>query len=121
VINRRLYKIATRSVTFLSDAEKRRDLYIDLAVGIGIPILQLPMRASATSPPPPAVALHRLCLTSFTDAIVEGHRFDIYEDVGCYPDVYNTPLAFIFVYIWPLAINLVTAVYAGVLISHYLS
>jgi pheromone a factor receptor len=56
VINRRLYKIATRSVTFLTDAEKRRDMYIDLAIGIGIPILQLPMRASAT-PRPPAVAL----------------------------------------------------------------
>jgi pheromone a factor receptor len=52
VINRRLYKIATRSVTFLTDAEKRRDMYIDLAIGIGIPILQLPMRASANSPPP---------------------------------------------------------------------
>jgi pheromone a factor receptor len=111
VINRRLYKIATRSVTFLTAAEKRRDLYIDLAICTGIPILHIVMRT-----PPSLVALHSFCLTSFTDVIVEGHRFDIFEGFGCYITVYNTPLAFPLVYIWPGAISLVTAVYACVLV-----
>jgi hypothetical protein len=46
VINRRLYKIATRTVTYLSAAEKRRDMFVDLAIGLGIPILQMAMGAS---------------------------------------------------------------------------
>ena len=58
-----------------------------------------------------------MCLTNFTEIIVEGHRFDIFEDVGCYPNFYNVPLAFPLVYIWPLVINIVTAVYSCVLCS----
>jgi pheromone a factor receptor len=46
VINRRLYKIAARDVTFLTAAEKRRDLYIDLAVCTGIPIIYIVLRTS---------------------------------------------------------------------------
>ena len=45
VINRRLYKIATRSVISLTPAEKRRDIFIDLAIGLGIPILHMAMGA----------------------------------------------------------------------------
>jgi hypothetical protein len=66
---------------------------------------------------PSLVALHPVCLTNFTEIIVEGHRFDIFEDVGCYPNFYNVPLAFPLVYIWPLVINIVTAVYSCVLYS----
>jgi hypothetical protein len=47
VINHRLYKIATRSVTYMTAAEKRRDVYFDLAIGLGIPIIHMAMRASS--------------------------------------------------------------------------
>lgn len=47
VINRRLYKIATRSATYLTAAEKRRDVYFDLAIGLGIPIIHMAMGASS--------------------------------------------------------------------------
>ena len=67
------------------------------------------------------ITLHRLCLTSFTEIIVEGHRFDIFEQVGCYPNFYNVPAAFPLVFIWPLVINIVIAVYSCVSCSIVLS
>jgi pheromone a factor receptor len=66
---------------------------------------------------PSLIALQPLRLTSVTEIIVEGHRFDIFEDVGCYPNIYNVPLAFPLVYIWPLSITVVTVVYSCVLCS----
>ena len=43
--------------------------------------------------------------------IVERRRFDIFEDVGCLPVTYVTPLAFVLFLCWPLAIDIVSAVY----------
>lgn len=40
-----------------------------------------------------------------------GHRFDIYEEIGCYPAIYNVWLAYPLVLCWPIAIGLVSAVY----------
>jgi pheromone a factor receptor len=45
------------------------------------------------------------------DYFVEGHRFDILEDIGCYPAIYATPLALVLVLCWPLVIGVVSAVY----------
>jgi len=89
VINHRLYKIATRSATYLTAAEKRRDVYFDLAIGLGIPIIHMAMQL-----------------------IVEGHRFDIFEEYGCYPNIYNTPPTLVITLIWPLIILTATAVYS---------
>ncbi|KAF8725083.1 hypothetical protein AX14_008399 [Amanita brunnescens Koide BX004] len=87
-INRRLYYIArVRSVTH-SKAEKRRAVMVDLAIGLGIPFLEMILQI-----------------------ITEGHRFDIYEEMGCAPYTYNTWAAVVFVYIPPIAIGLVSAVY----------
>ena len=40
-INRRLYKIATMKLVMSTSSEKRRAVIYDLAIGIGIPILQM--------------------------------------------------------------------------------
>jgi pheromone a factor receptor len=45
--------------------------------------------------------------------IPQGHRFDIYEDIGCYTETYNTPVAVVLVYVPPVLIGCVCAVYAG--------
>ncbi|PPR07023.1 hypothetical protein CVT26_005218 [Gymnopilus dilepis] len=88
-INRRLYHISSvRSVT-ITKAEKRRDIIIDLAIGLGLPLLEMVLQY-----------------------IPQGHRFNIFEDVGCYPFTYNTWPAFVLVYCPPIAIGLVSAVYA---------
>lgn len=42
-----------------------------------------------------------------------GHRFDIFEDIGCLTFTYNTPLAFVLVMAPPLILGLISAVYCG--------
>ncbi|KAG5722666.1 Pheromone B alpha 3 receptor [Termitomyces sp. T112] len=87
-INRRLYQIASvRSVT-VTRAEKRRAVMVDLAIGIGIPIIYMTL-----------------------SYIVQGHRFNIYEDIGCFPAIYTTPLALVLISLPPLLIGCVSAVY----------
>ena len=64
---------------------------------------------------PPYVCSSYLLLTDThlprTEYIVQGHRFNIYEDVGCWPATYNTPYAYLLVFSWPVVIALVSAVY----------
>ncbi|THH11568.1 hypothetical protein EW146_g7998 [Bondarzewia mesenterica] len=67
-INWLMYDIATvKSVSM----DKRDRVTVDLLIGIGIPLLQ--------------VVLYY---------VVEDHRYDILEDVGCYPAIHDTPVAF---------------------------
>jgi pheromone a factor receptor len=49
----------------------------------------------------------------FIEYVVQGHRFDIYEDVGCYPFIYNTLPAFFLSDSWPIIIGLISSVYCG--------
>jgi pheromone a factor receptor len=95
-INRRLYNIATiQSVTFTKD-DRRRAILIDLAIGVGIPVL--------------VMALHY---------IVQGHRFDIFEDIGCRPVTFNTPLAYPLVVLPPLVIGLISGAYSVLIIKAF--
>ncbi|KAF8972945.1 STE3-like pheromone receptor [Flammula alnicola] len=88
-INHRLYCIAAvRSVT-RTKQEKYRAIMVDLAIGLGIPVL--------------VMILHY---------IVQGHRFNIFEEVGCYPFTYNTPPAFFLVYMVPIPIGLTSGAYS---------
>ncbi|THV00877.1 putative pheromone receptor [Dendrothele bispora CBS 962.96] len=87
-INRRLYHISTANTVTITRAEKRRAIMVDLAIGVGIPILEMILQY-----------------------IPQGHRFNIYEEVGCYPFTYNTWVAYVLVSSWPVAIGLVSIYY----------
>ncbi|KAF8055249.1 pheromone B alpha 1 receptor [Lyophyllum atratum] len=88
-INRRLYHIASvRSVT-VTKAEKRRAIMVDLAIGLGLPILEMILQY-----------------------IPQGHRFNIFGDVGCFPFTYNTPVGIALVSVPPVLIGCVSAVYS---------
>ncbi|KAI0311157.1 pheromone A receptor-domain-containing protein [Amylostereum chailletii] len=87
-INRRLYSIASVKSVTVTRADKKRDVIIDLCIGLGIPFIEMVLQV-----------------------IVSAHRFDIYEDIGCYPVTYNTPPAYALVVCWPLAIGLVSSCY----------
>ncbi|KAG1809287.1 pheromone A receptor-domain-containing protein [Suillus variegatus] len=87
-INRRLYKIATMTIGHPTTAHKRRAVMVDLAIALGIPILQMVLQF-----------------------IVEGHRFNIFEEIGCYPSTFNTWIAYPLSNLWPLVIGLISAVY----------
>lgn len=80
---------------------------IDLVIGLGLPLLQIPLRESI-------VLLHfSFLLIVLAEFIVQGHRFDIWEDIGCYPTIVNTPAAYPLSFIWPTIIGLVSAVYCS--------
>ncbi|KAF8439983.1 pheromone A receptor-domain-containing protein [Boletus edulis BED1] len=89
-INRRLYQIASVSSVTKSRAQKQRDILVDLAIGVGLPIL--------------AMILH---------VVVQAERFLIIEEVGCFPFTFNTPLAYPLYLTWPLVICLVSATYCA--------
>jgi pheromone a factor receptor len=87
-INRRLYHIASVSSVTKTKAQKRRDIMTDLAIGVGIPVLEMILQY-----------------------IVQGHRFNIFEEIGCYPATYNTPPAYVLVFTWPLVLGCISAYY----------
>src|SRR5712672_3142923 len=99
VITHRLFRIASSNAILTTRAEKRRAMYVDLAIGLGLPILQMGLRASALLPS------CLLCLTGFTEIIVEGHRFDIFEEFGCLHNTYNVPPAYPITIIWPAVLD----------------
>ncbi|KAF8160982.1 pheromone A receptor-domain-containing protein [Crassisporium funariophilum] len=88
-INRRLYCIAAVRSVMRTKAEKYRAIMIDLAIGLGIPII--------------VMILHY---------IVQGHRFNIFQEIGCYPYTYNTPLAYVLVSAPPLVLGLTSGAYS---------
>ncbi|KAG8759512.1 a-factor receptor, partial [Serendipita sp. 396] len=87
-INRQLYRLSKAQAVLISKSQKRKELCIDLLIGLGFPLL--------------GVGGH---------AIVQGHRYDIYEDVGCTPTTYNVTLAYPLYFIWPLVLAIISAVY----------
>lgn len=54
----------------------------------------------------------KFLLITRVDAIVQGHRFDIVEDVGCWPTTYVTPVAIALIFTWPIVIGLISTAYA---------
>ncbi|KAF8180806.1 pheromone A receptor-domain-containing protein [Mycena galopus ATCC 62051] len=84
-INRRLYKIACCKTFSVSRSERHRTVFVDLAIGLGIPLLQMPLQF-----------------------VVQGHRYDILENIGCYPTTYNVVPAYPLSLLWPSIINLFT-------------
>ncbi|KAF8809922.1 STE3-domain-containing protein [Phlegmacium glaucopus] len=88
-INRRLYHIACVRVVTSTRADKRRAIMVDLAIGVGLPVLVMGLQY-----------------------IVQGHRFDIYEDFGCFPVSYYTWPIYPIIMLPPLFIGIVSGVYA---------
>ncbi|KAJ3567262.1 hypothetical protein NP233_g6477 [Leucocoprinus birnbaumii] len=88
-INRRLYHIASVRKVTISKAEKRRQIAVDLAIALGIPMIAMVLQY-----------------------ITQGHRFDIYEDFGCLTATYATWVALVFVNIPPLLLGLCSGTYA---------
>ncbi|KAI8968749.1 STE3-domain-containing protein [Trametes punicea] len=89
-IARRLYKITSVSTVSITRKEKLRSVYIDIAIAIGVPIL--------------VMVLHY---------VVQGHRYNIIENVGCTPDIWNTVPAYPLVFMWPVLLGCITFVYSA--------
>ena len=50
---------------------------------------------------------------------MQGHRFNIFEEVGCYPAIYNTLATYFLNFMWPILIGLISASYCSTFILHY--
>lgn len=48
----------------------------------------------------------------YTDIVVQGNEFDIFERIGVWPITYTSWLAFVLSYTWPLIIGLISATFA---------
>jgi len=85
-LNRRLCRLATaRNVMLLDGREKRRNTIIDILIGIVAPLIFM--------------AVH------YT---MQGHRYDVIEDLGCSPTTYGTAPAYVLVYAPPVAVSLIS-------------
>ncbi|KAF8070288.1 pheromone receptor [Lyophyllum atratum] len=88
-INRRLYHIAIIRTVTTTKSDKRRAVITDLSIGLGLPVLFMILQY-----------------------VVQGHRFDIFEDYGCMTFTYNTPVAYLIVQTPVLVLGLISTVYA---------
>ncbi|KAH9484589.1 Pheromone B alpha 3 receptor [Psilocybe cubensis] len=88
-IARRLYHISTLQSITVTRAAKRRHVIVDLLIGLGLPVVEM--------------VLHY---------IVQGHRFDILEDVGCVTSTYLSWPSFVIVSLPPVIIGLISSIYA---------
>ncbi|KIM42063.1 hypothetical protein M413DRAFT_143772 [Hebeloma cylindrosporum] len=87
-INRRLYYIASIQTASITGTEKRRAVLLDSLICLVFPLVYIGLQY-----------------------VVQGHRFNIFEDIGCYPALYNTVLTFFISSIWPIILGLISSVY----------
>ncbi|KZV72322.1 STE3-domain-containing protein [Peniophora sp. CONT] len=95
VIMLRLWKIASLRSAQITQAEKRRDMTIDISLGLGMPILAMGLQV-----------------------IVQSNRFNIWEDVGCFWNTYPTWVSWLIVYPWPFIISLFSWVFGSLAYYH---
>ncbi|TFK26911.1 STE3-like pheromone receptor [Coprinopsis marcescibilis] len=89
-ISRRLYCIISVQTSSITRGDKRRMVIIDLCIAVGLPVI--------------IMILHY---------IVQGHRFDILEDFGCFPIVYNTLPAYFIYFMWPVLLGVISFIYSS--------
>ncbi|RXW13263.1 hypothetical protein EST38_g12588 [Candolleomyces aberdarensis] len=87
-INRRLYKIANAQSVAISRVEKIKGLLVDTSICVLFPLVYLVMVY-----------------------VVQGHRYDILEQFGCFPAIYNTIPTYFLSTMWPLVIGTISACY----------
>ncbi|KAI0059691.1 STE3-domain-containing protein [Artomyces pyxidatus] len=88
-ITRRLHLI-TSDTAGTATMNKRREAIIDLCIGLGLPILNVSL-----------------------SYIVQGHRYDIFEDVGCWPALYNTGATYGLVWSWPIILGVTSGCFGA--------
>lgn len=95
-ITRNLEQIASSRVVVVTAADRKRRRILEASVTIGLPVV--------------IMTLHY---------IVQGHRFDIVEDLGCNPSVYvSIPSLFILV-VPPLLLSVGSLIQAALALRHF--
>ena len=88
---------------------KRRRMLFDLGMCYGLPIIIMALRTSSF-----CFCVSSPSLTTYMpDYVVQGHRFDILEYVGCLPATYFSIPGVFIIWVPPLVLSLLTAIYAS--------
>ncbi|KZT69399.1 fungal pheromone STE3G-protein-coupled receptor [Daedalea quercina L-15889] len=95
-ICKHLELVASGRAVRLTHEDKRRRMLFELAMCFGAPLVLM--------------ALHY---------IVQGHRFDIVEDIGCQAATYYSIPAVFIVWFPPLLFATITFIYAGLALHHF--
>ncbi|KAH7887405.1 STE3-domain-containing protein [Phlebopus sp. FC_14] len=92
-IMRQLYHITRRIYTYQTQHRTKTEFYVQLSIGVGLP-----------------------CLVMILYYIVQTNRFDIYEQIGCYPAAADSLPTFLLLDVWPILLGFISSVYAGLTI-----
>ncbi|TRM58341.1 pheromone A receptor-domain-containing protein [Schizophyllum amplum] len=95
-IVRRLYSIAKVQAVSSTRAEKFRAIMVDSLICVLFPILYIVLQI-----------------------VVQGHRFNILENIGCFPAIVNTPLTYPITFMWPVLVGFVSAIYSVLTLVHF--
>ncbi|TEB23044.1 putative transmembrane pheromone receptor [Coprinellus micaceus] len=95
-ISRRLYTLTAVKTVAITSGDKRRMVLIDLLIAVVVPVI--------------IMVLHY---------VVQGHRFDILAQVGCYPVVYNSIPAYFLYFMWPLVLGVISFVYSALTLQFF--
>lgn len=87
---RKLERIASTRQVNATARDQRIDRWIDVVLGAVLPVIFM-----------------------VTHTVVQGHRFDIIEQVGCIPAVYKSWAALFLWYLPPLFFAVVALIYGG--------
>ncbi|KAJ8455375.1 hypothetical protein ONZ51_g12486 [Trametes cubensis] len=93
---RNLELVASGRVARLTYHDKRRRMLFDLGMCFGLPAI--------------IMVLHY---------VVQGHRFDILEFVGCLPATYYSIPAVFIIWFPPLLLSVLTSIYAALALHHF--
>ena len=109
-INRRLYMLVSPISIIPSKADKNRELIIDLAIGIGLPIIVMVLCLSSY------LSLYLLGSSIVSDSsifpafLTQTSRFMIVEDYGCYIPIISSWVTLVIMIIPPILVKLITGV-----------
>ncbi|TDL19931.1 STE3-domain-containing protein [Rickenella mellea] len=95
-IQRCLYRITSSKTVTSSKEQKIRIFMTDISICLGFPLLIMALTY-----------------------IVQGHRFSIFEDIGCTPAIYNIWPAYPIYYMWPLVCGLISSVYCALTLQSF--
>lgn len=91
----KLESIASLRQNQFNSSDRKRRLFLDLTLGLGIPILQIPLFF-----------------------IVQPYRLNVIENIGCSAPLYSSvPAIFVF-HLWRLVASVLCAVFAGKFLSY---
>ncbi len=86
----KLESIASLRQAHSTYTDRKRRFLIDMAVGLGVPFLQIPLFY-----------------------VVQPYRLDVLDDLGCSAPLYNSWPALLLYYFWRLIASILCAIFAG--------